>query len=321
MIHMTLKHLRIFVTVYQEMNITKAADLLHMTQPAVSRSIQELENYYGIRLFERINRRLYRTKESEEIYVRALHIVNSFHDMELEIKNWDEFGIFRIGASITLGNFILPVMIRQLQNLYPNLRVQAAVSKSNTIYELLLDDKIDIAIVEGDIPDEHIHKEVILEDHLKLILPHEHPLCSKPEIYMEDLVQYPILMRDKGSAGRDFLINTDTVAALDRKQMIGRRNHVRNIGAHDHQIVMIMRPGGRNRAVFLNSSGRERQRDLSALAITLDAGHQRQPAVLPLNNAVFHRQLRSRQPRKCRPRINFDDLRSHRLRRQGNPDE
>ena len=61
------------------------------------------------------------------------------------------------------------------------------------------------------------------------------------------------------------------VAALDRKQMIGRRNHVRNIGAHDHQIVMIMRPGGRNRAVFLNSSGRERQRDLSALAITLDA--------------------------------------------------
>lgn len=126
MIHMTLKHLRIFVTVYREMNITKAADLLHMTQPAVSRSIQELENYYGIRLFERINRRLYRTKESEEIYVRALHIVNSFHDMELEIKNWDEFGIFRIGASITLGNFILPVMIRQLQNLYPNLRVQAA---------------------------------------------------------------------------------------------------------------------------------------------------------------------------------------------------
>lgn len=62
MIHMTLKHLRIFVTVYREMNITKAADLLHMTQPAVSRSIQELENYYGIRLFERINRRLYRTK-------------------------------------------------------------------------------------------------------------------------------------------------------------------------------------------------------------------------------------------------------------------
>lgn len=208
MIHMTLKHLRIFVTVYREMNITKAADLLHMTQPAVSRSIQELENYYGIRLFERINRRLYRTKESEEIYVRALHIVNSFHDMELEIKNWDEFGIFRIGASITLGNFILPVMIRQLQNLYPNLRVQAAVSKSNTIYELLLDDKIDIAIVEGDIPDEHIHKEVILEDHLKLILPHEHPLCSKPEIYMEDLVQYPILMRDKGSAGRTLLDQT-----------------------------------------------------------------------------------------------------------------
>ena len=86
--------------------------------------------------------------------------------------------------------------------------MQAAVSKSNTIYELLLDDKIDIAIVEGDIPDEHIHKEVILEDHLKLILPHEHPLCSKPEIYMEDLVQYPILMRDKGSAGRTLLDQT-----------------------------------------------------------------------------------------------------------------
>ena len=84
---MTIKHLRIFVTVYQEGNVTRAASLLHMTQPAVTRSIQELENHYGIRLFERINHKLYRTKRGEDLYARALHILDSFDDLEKEFQN------------------------------------------------------------------------------------------------------------------------------------------------------------------------------------------------------------------------------------------
>ena len=74
---MTLRHMRIFIVVYQEMNITKASNKLHMTQPAVTRAIKEIETHYDIQLFERLNHKLYRTRISDELYSHALHIVNS----------------------------------------------------------------------------------------------------------------------------------------------------------------------------------------------------------------------------------------------------
>ena len=70
-----------------------AAELLHMTQPAVTRTIQEIEQYYGVRLFERINRRLYVTESGRELYAHALHIVDTFDAMEKGMRNWDEFGV------------------------------------------------------------------------------------------------------------------------------------------------------------------------------------------------------------------------------------
>ena len=82
---MTLRHMRIFIVVYQEMNITKASNKLHMTQPAVTRAIKEIETHYDIQLFERLNHKLYRTRISDELYSHALHIVNSFEVMEAAI--------------------------------------------------------------------------------------------------------------------------------------------------------------------------------------------------------------------------------------------
>lgn len=75
---MTLRHLRVFLAVYQTQNVTRAAERLHMTQPTVTRAVQELERYYGVRLFERINRRLYITQSGRQLYARAVHIVGSF---------------------------------------------------------------------------------------------------------------------------------------------------------------------------------------------------------------------------------------------------
>ena len=69
---MTLRHLRVFLAVYQTQNVTRAAERLHMTQPTVTRAVQELERYYGVRLFERINRRLYITQSGRQLYALSL---------------------------------------------------------------------------------------------------------------------------------------------------------------------------------------------------------------------------------------------------------
>ena len=79
---MTIKHMKIFLQVYSTESITKAAELLHMTQPAVTRAIREMEQYYGVLLFERINHRLSRTVAGEEFYAHTVHIVEAFERME-----------------------------------------------------------------------------------------------------------------------------------------------------------------------------------------------------------------------------------------------
>lgn len=202
---MTLKHMQIFTIVYQEMNITKAAARLHMSQPAVTRSIRELEDYYGIRLFERINHRLFRTESGKEFYVRALHITESFADLEKGIKNWDEFGILRVGSSITIGNFLLPRLVPEFQKRHPNLRIKVSISNSAKIQQAILDNEIDLALIEETVSSEDITSKLLAEDRLCPIFPPNHPLLSAPEIYLKDIAAYPLLLREPGSAGRSFL--------------------------------------------------------------------------------------------------------------------
>ena len=202
---MTLKHLKIFVAVYREMNITHASETLHMTQPAVTRAIQELEKYYGVRLFERMGRRLCATMCGEELYARAVHITDAFSELEHSLRSWDESGLLRIGASITLGSFLLPKLVKTFQTMHPDLKIYATVSKLETIQEKLSDNKIDVALVEGETPSEVIRRECFTRDTLQTIVPPGHPLLSKDTILLQDLLAYPLLLRDRGSAGRAFL--------------------------------------------------------------------------------------------------------------------
>ena len=89
---MTLRHMKIFVTVYQHSSVTKAAGDLHLAQPSVSLAVKELEEYYGIRLFERIGRRICPTEAGNEFYSYALHIVSLFEDMEKKDKKLGHSG-------------------------------------------------------------------------------------------------------------------------------------------------------------------------------------------------------------------------------------
>ena len=212
---MTVRHLQIYIAVYQQMNITRAAESLHLTQPAVSRAIQELESYYHIRLFERIKRRLFRNVAADEFYARALHIVESFHDIEAEFNNWDEFATLRVGASITLGNYFLPLIIKRYQEKVSGNKINVKISNTESIQQMLLDNQVDLALVEGNISSEFLHKEQLGEDRMVLILSPDHPLLQLKRIRLKDVAGYPLLLREPGSAGRTFLNNVFDVHEIE----------------------------------------------------------------------------------------------------------
>lgn len=148
---MTVRHLKIFLEVYRNGSITRASERLHMTQPAVTRAIQELEHYYGVRLFDRINRRLLVTEAGKQLYAQALHLVDLFEHMETSLRNWDALGVLRIGSSIALGTHVLPDLILRFRADHPALRTQVTIQNGGALQRQLLDNRLDLALIEGNI--------------------------------------------------------------------------------------------------------------------------------------------------------------------------
>lgn len=211
---MTIRHMKIFLEVYRTENITKAAEHLHMTQPAVTRAIQEIENYYGVHLFERINRRLYVTETGKQLYKQAIHIVDSFDNVEKTLRNWDTFGVLRVGSCITLGNFVLPELVCRFRENHPKIKIYADVSNGSNLQKALLNNHLDLAIVEGEVSEPDLMSQPFYSDHLKLILPPSHPLMQKKKIYLSDLSEYDLLLREKGSNGRIYIDNLFAVHGI-----------------------------------------------------------------------------------------------------------
>lgn len=202
---MTLRHMRIFVCAFQHSSITKAAEELHLAQPSVSLAVKELEEYYGIRLFERMGRRIYPTEVGKEFYGYALHIVSLFDSMEQRIKNWDTLGVLRVGTSITIGTHILPQLVKQYQQQYPDIRIEVMISNSSDIEEHVLNNTVDLGLIENKPEHTAIHALPFMRDELCAIVPCHSPLASQSSVTLSQLAEFPFLMREKGSAGREIL--------------------------------------------------------------------------------------------------------------------
>lgn len=199
---MTIRHLEIFVQVYRLESITRAAESLHMSQPAVSVAIRELEKHYGVCLFERLGRRLYVTEEARALYARAVHILEAFQEME---QGLGRGGCLRVGASVTLGNFLLPRVAKEWQKGHPGRRLQVTVANGGQLQQLLCDNRLDLAVIEGPVDRAELQTQVFARDRLVLALPVGHPLAEQKEILLAQALEYPLLVREEGSAGRAFL--------------------------------------------------------------------------------------------------------------------
>ena len=130
---MTIRHISIFIAVYQTGSVTRAAEKLYLSQPAVTRAIKELESYYNVVLFERIRNRLSVTEAGKRFYTYALHIADAFRRCETELRAWDDKGVIRVGASATIGSVLLPKAIRAFKEAHPDSDVRAVVANGETL--------------------------------------------------------------------------------------------------------------------------------------------------------------------------------------------
>lgn len=199
---MTIRHLEIFVQVCQQENITRAAEVLHMTQPAVSVAVRELEKHYGVCLFERLGRRLYITDEGRALYAQAVQLLESFRAME---QGMGSGGSLRVGSSVTLGNVLLPRVAAAWRQRHPESPLQVTVANGGRLQQMLYDNLLDAAVIEGPVEREELCSQVFRQDELVLVLPEDHPLGRQETILLAQAAACPLLVREEGSAGRTFL--------------------------------------------------------------------------------------------------------------------
>ena len=176
---MTLRHMKILVEVYRQNSVTKAAQALHLSQPSVSLALRELEDYYGVTLFERVGRRISPTECGREFYGYAVHVVSLMDELETRMRNWDAIGTVRIGATVTIGTYLLPELVRQYQAEFPALHVDVQVCRASQVEQLVLDNRIDLGLIETQQEHEELVAVPFSRDELQAIVP---PAAIRPAV-------------------------------------------------------------------------------------------------------------------------------------------
>lgn len=200
---MTLRHLKIFIAVCETGSVTLAGEKLFIAQPSISLAISELEDYYGVKLFDRISKRLHITEIGKQFLQYATNIISLFDEMENTMKNWDSIGTLRVGTSITIGNYLLPSFVDDFKITHPNIKINALIDNSETIENSILKNEIDIGFIEGFAHSPYIESQHFMDDDLVLICSPSHAFSKNKEIKIEDLQNLDFIMREKGSAGRE----------------------------------------------------------------------------------------------------------------------
>ncbi|MCR5100204.1 MAG: LysR family transcriptional regulator [Butyrivibrio sp.] len=186
-----------------DFNTTKAAKILNMTQPAVSLAIKELEQYYGVKLFDRIGRRLQITDAGQNFLQYAIHISDLFKDMETGLRDWDSKGILRVGASITIGSQFMPDYVKTFSKMYPDIDIRVTIEQSDSLEKKLLSNDLDFALIEGLSHDSNIVSKAYMEDHLSIICSSGKGWKQGQTISKEEFSNQHFLLREPGSGTRE----------------------------------------------------------------------------------------------------------------------
>lgn len=205
---MTLKHLQIFAAVCRFESITRAAEALNMTQPAVSIMIRELESFYEVKLFERMNRRLYITAAGERLRLYAASILEQFDEARATLKDINAVNKIRLGTNASYGVRSLPALLKGFAEHHPHIPVYTMVNNSRRIEKLLLNNELDFGIFDKPHHTELLNSDFLAEDPMVAVCAADGEIPGA--ISLMDLETIPILTREEGSGFRHVLDYLET---------------------------------------------------------------------------------------------------------------
>jgi DNA-binding transcriptional LysR family regulator len=201
------RRLQVFHTVARLLSFTKAAETLHMTQPAVTFQVRQLEEHFNTRLFDRTHNRISLTEAGKRVFEYSDRIFEHYAEMENAVREMtgDISGVLMIGASTTIAEYLLPALLGDFKKKYPDVNVQLKVSNSDGIVHMVENNVIDLGVVESPVMNKNLVVEVCRVDQLVAVVPPQHPLADRTSISIGDLLEHPYICREEGSGTREVI--------------------------------------------------------------------------------------------------------------------
>ena len=211
----TLRQLEIFAAIAAHGHVTRAAEAIAMTQSAASTALAELEQQLETTLFDRIGRQLLLNEAGRQLLPKALDVLDRIREIEASTQSGELAFDLHLGASLTIGNHLLPALLAELGRRHPHGQIRLSLKNTEQVVADLLSFRIDLGFVEGPVQDDRLQRYVWHQDRLGVFVHADHPLANRTASH-EDLRDVRWVLREKGSGTRDVFDRALASAGLPR---------------------------------------------------------------------------------------------------------
>ena len=201
--HLTLQQLKLFEAVSRNSSFTRAAEELHLTQPAVSIQIKRLEAQAGLPLFEQVGKKIFSTAAGKVMYDASLDILNRVEDLKNSLEELEGVVKGPVQVSVvTTAKYFMPHLLGAFLQKYPDVEPKLKFTNRARVVERLMSNEDDF-VVMGQVPeDKRLESYPFLNNILGILAPPGHPLASKKNIELRELTKERFLKREEGSGTR-----------------------------------------------------------------------------------------------------------------------
>lgn len=198
----SLRQLEIFVAISRTASVSRAAEVLALSQSATSTALSELEKQFDLQLFDRVGKSLRINETGQQLLPRAVELLDRAKEIENLLQGHAGFGHMKIGATLTVGNYLATILVARFLQDHPESRIQLQVHNTSAIVQQIANHDLDLGLIEGDCHHPDIEVQQWVADELVVFAAPNHPLVGLAKVSLAQLLQQPWILREKGSGTR-----------------------------------------------------------------------------------------------------------------------
>lgn len=199
----SLRQLEIFAAISRTENVSRASEELSLSQSATSTALAELERQFSLQLFDRVGKTLRINEAGQQLLPHAVELLDRAQEIENLLTGKIGFGHMKLGATLTVGNYLGTILVTKFLQNHPESRVQLTVHNTRTILQQIANHELDLGLIEGDCRHPDIIVETWVADELVVFAAPGHALAQQRDISMRRLLREPWILRELGSGTRE----------------------------------------------------------------------------------------------------------------------